>query len=676
MSQLDKNPEPKPAPANSAPAPEKVARSPGLGDANLPLLTHIRRDPEIEANARPIDIRLYKRIFGYTKPYPRFLKFLLLLVVLRAIQLPLLEWVCAKVINGPIGQGTVPQLMLAVGGYLALALFTNFCFFHRIHFGLLLGEGIVHDLRGDIFERLQTLTMAFFHQTKLGRIISRITSDAEAVRAGIQDAVFVTIVATGQILVAMIIMGLTDRALWLVVLATAPFYYLTYNYFRSRLIRAYRINQESYSRLTTTLAESVTGIRVTQGYVRQDLNARLWGTLVVDHAHYNMNTVKASAMFGPFIEMLNACLVAAIFIIGGYRILSGAGVAHSVLPAQVMAQTTNPTMASTTLPATRAPATASAREPQSQETRAGVENLLVFYFIIANVLGPIATLGQMYTVAVSSMAGAERVFHLLDRPPDFADEPDSVEVPNLTGRVEFKNLSFAYLPGKTVLNDINFAVAPGQTIALVGHTGSGKSSIINLIAKFYLPTTGELLIDGVNIRQIKADSLHSQMGIVLQSNFLFTGSVADNIRLGKTDATEEDVRRAIQQLDCGEVFDRMSDGIHTHVGENGSGLSLGERQLVCFARAMLADPRIIILDEATSSVDTLTEVRLQNALARLLKGRTSFVVAHRLSTIRHADMVLVLDHGRIVERGSHDLLLAEGGTYAELYLQFIQAGKA
>ncbi|MEI8196228.1 MAG: ABC transporter ATP-binding protein [Phycisphaerae bacterium] len=647
----------------------------GSGKTGVAMLTHLRRDAEIEADARPLDLRLYKRIFGYTRPYPRYLKILLVLVVCRALQLPLLELVFAKVINGPISHGGLSQLLLAVAGYLALAAFTNYVFYHRIHFALLLGEGVVHDLRGDIFERLQNFTMSFFHKMKLGRIISRITSDAEIVRQGIQDSVFITIVAAGQIVVALIIMAFYDRALWAVVLATTPFYYLTYQYFRSRLIRAWRANQESYSRLTATLAESVSGIRVTQGYVRQDLNAQLWNGLVVDHARYNMGSIKANGMFVPVIELLNACLVAALFLIGGYRILAGAGVAERPLPPR-LAETQTAATTATTVPAaptTTAPAMQSASHQANQTS---VENLVLFYFIISNVLGPIGALGQMYTIAVSSMAGAERVFHLLDRQPDFVDDPTAVDLPRIAGRVEFRNLNFAYEPGKPVLHDISFQVEPGQTIALVGHTGSGKSSIINLISKFYLPTSGELLLDGVEIHQIKADSLHQQMGIVLQSNFLFTGSVADNIRLGKPGATEEDVKAAIIALDCLDIFEQMAHGIHTQVGERGAGLSLGERQLVCFARAMLADPRIILLDEATSSVDTLTEARLQKALLTLLKGRTSFVVAHRLSTIRHADVVLVLDHGRIVERGSHDLLLAEGGVYAELYLQFIQAGKA
>ncbi|MGH8021395.1 MAG: ABC transporter ATP-binding protein, partial [Opitutaceae bacterium] len=246
----------------------------------------------------------------------------------------------------------------------------------------------------------------------------------------------------------------------------------------------------------------------------------------------------------------------------------------------------------------------------------------------------------------------------------------------LPATVEFRNVTFAYEAGRPVLHEVSFTAAPGQTIALVGHTGSGKSSIINLVSKFYLPTAGEVLIDGREIRSLTGRSLHRQMGIVLQQNFLFSGTILENIRLGRPGATDEEVLEAVRSLDCLDIIAELPQGLSTVVGEHGAGISLGQRQLVCFARAMLADPRILILDEATSSIDTLTEARLQLALGRLLQRRTAFVVAHRLSTIRNADLVLVLDHGRIVERGTHDALVAAGGIYAGLYKQFTEATSA
>ena len=296
---------------------------------------------------------------------------------------------------------------------------------------------------------------------------------------------------------------------------------------------------------------------------------------------------------------------------------------------------------------------------------------LIQFFFLANIFfSPIQILGNQYNQALTAMAGAERVFGLLDTPPAWTDAPDATPIEQITGRVEFDAVTFGYDPDRPVLHDISFVAEPGQTVALVGHTGSGKTSIINLVSKFYLPQQGEIRIDGHPLSRITTDSLHDRLGIVLQHNFLFTGSVLDNIRYGNPRLSEDEVRNVLARLDCLDLIAALPQGLHTEVGEKGSGLSLGQKQLVCFARALAADPAILILDEATSAVDTLTEQRLQAALETLLAGRTSFVVAHRLSTIEKADLVLVLDQGHIIERGNHAELLTQNGTYAHLVEQF------
>ncbi len=594
-------------------------------------LTQIAPRDEDHEDSRPLDFRLIARLMGFMRPYARQRNWLFVCVVLRAVQLPALTWVLAAVINGPIQRGDVAGVAWGAALFAGLALFTQITMHFRQRYALELGEAVVFDLRNAIFAHLQRMPMSYFHKTKVGRIISRMISDIEDVRVGVQEVLFVSLVAFGQMFVAAACMVWFDAGLFLLVLGLAPVLWGINRYFHRKLSVVLRQMRESFSRVTATLAESVIGIRVTQGFVRQEENARLFSDLVTDHSKFNTTVQHTHGLFLPLVELNNQVFIALLLLVGGWRVL----------------------------------------QPDATTTLGE----LVGFFFMANVFfSPLTILGNQYNQSMTAMAGAERLFALLDRQPDWADAPDAEAIMQLEGRVEFDQVTFGYDTTRPVLHDICFVAKPGQTIALVGHTGSGKTSIINLLAKFYLPDSGRILIDGRDLLRLQTESLHRHFGLVLQQNFLFMGTVAENMRFAKPEATDDELREVCRRLDCLDLIESLPQGFDTEVGERGGQLSLGQRQMVCFARALLADPKLLILDEATSSIDPATEQRLQRALAVLLAGRTSFVVAHRLSTIRHADVVLVLDHGHIVERGTHDELVAAAGVYAELHERFARAG--
>jgi ABC-type multidrug transport system fused ATPase/permease subunit len=590
---------------------------------------------EREADRAPLQLALIRRIFRYTTPYAAKRNWLFLLTFVRGLQLPALAWLIGRTITGPITGKDLQGIYWYAAAYFLLALVTVLTFHFRQRFALELGEAVVHDMRSDLFGKLMTMPMSFFNRTKFGRIISRLTSDIDSVRAGVQDVVFVLVVQCLQMAGSAALMAWYNWKLFSLMLLLAPIIWVVNQKYRREMSRRLRMVQQSWSRVASTLAESVSGIRVTQAFVRQEINAGFFRKLINVHGENNVGVAQASAVFVPLLQLKSQLFLGAMALLSAYGALSWHGWLHME-----------------------------------------VGDLVMFFFLANLFFDPVQVIGNQLNQALMAMAGAERLYRMLDQPPEWQDAADAKPLPAIAGRVEFRSVCFEYQPGRPVLMDISFMAEPGQTVALVGHTGSGKTTLVALLQKFYLPTKGCVLVDGVDLSTATSDSLRSQMGSVQQNNFLFSGTVLDNIRFAKPGATEAEVRATLVALDCADLLDALPQGLHSQVAERGAALSLGQRQLVCFARAMLADPRIVVLDEATSAIDTVTEARLQRALEILLRGRTAFVVAHRLSTIRRANLVLVMDQGQIVERGTHESLLRQNGVYARLHREFVSARPA
>jgi ATP-binding cassette subfamily B protein len=598
-------------------------------------ITYYNPNEEREADRAPLQGKLVRRIFRYTKPYAARRNWLFILTFTRGVQLPFLAYLIAATIKGPIANGNLNEIYWYAAGYFALALAMVLTLHFRQRLALELGEAVVHDMRSELFRKLMTMPMSFFNQTKFGRIISRMTSDIDSVRAGVQDVVFVLVVQGLQMIVSAALMAWYDWKLFSLMVMLAPIIWVVNENYRHEMSRRLRKVQESWSRVASTLAESVSGIRVTQAFVRHEVNAGFFRKLIDVHGENNVGVAQASAVFVPLLQLKSQLFLGAMSLLCAFGVLKWHGWLHME-----------------------------------------VGDLVMFFFLANLFFDPVQTIGNQLNQAFMAMAGAERLFRMLDQEPEWMDASDAKPAPAIKGRVEFQKVCFEYRPGRPVLKDISFMAEPGQTVALVGHTGSGKTTLVGLLQKFYLPASGHVLVDGLDLNTITSDSLRAQMGSVQQNNFLFTGNVLDNIRFARPAATEADVRATLEALDCLDLLQALPQQLQTPVTERGTSLSFGQRQLVCFARAMLANPRIVVLDEATSAIDTMTEARLQRALENLLRGRTAFIVAHRLSTIRKANLVLVMDQGRIAERGTHESLLRENGIYARLHREFVsEAGK-
>jgi ABC-type multidrug transport system fused ATPase/permease subunit len=493
------------------------------------------------------------------------------------------------------------------------------------------GERVILDLRRNLFAHIQKLSLDFFSRQKTGWIVSRLTNDIDALDELVTDGV-TTLITNGLTLVgAAIFLFVLDWRLALATLAILPPLLAATLVYRTRSARSYAVVRNRIGDVNAHLQESISGMRVLQAFRRESLD---YGQLVAVNAAYrnvNMETVWQSGLYFPFVEFLSAVGTLVVLWYGGSL------VTHKTLLIGV---------------------------------------LVAYIGYLGSFFDPIQQLSQLYNTFQASMAAVRKIFTVLDTEPDLVDAPDARPLPDVRGELRFAHVHFGYGEGPEVLHDVDFDVEAGRTIALVGTTGAGKSTIIKLLARFYDPRGGSVEIDGNDLREVTTKSLREQLAVVPQEAFLFSGSVLDNIRFPRPQATLDEVRRVARIVGVHDFVESLPDGYDTDVQEGGSGLSTGQRQLISFARALLADPRVLILDEATSSVDAESERRIERAMSALLSGRTSVIVAHRLSTVRYADEILVVEEGRIAERGTHAELMAAAGRYAGLYSEWEETGRA
>jgi ABC-type multidrug transport system fused ATPase/permease subunit len=498
------------------------------------------------------------------------------------------------------------------------------------------GQRALADLRLQIFRHLQEMPVGFYERRPAGVLISRMTNDVEALDSLVTDTVVTLFQASLTLVGSIVILLVLDVQLALITFLIFPVMAAGSLAFRIASADAYRRTRETIGAITAYLQETLSGIRVVRAFHQEPRHRARFAELNDINRQANLVTVNLNAAYFPGVEFLSSVATFALLIVGGAQVIAG-------------------------------------------DVQVGV--LVGFIAALNGFFDPIGQLSQVYTTYQSGMAALDKIFELLDEQPELRDAPDAIDLPRIRGEIRFEDVSFRYGGGdgeapKYALADVTMTVPPGQTVALVGATGAGKSTFAKLVARFYDPTDGRVLVDGHDLRTVRAESLRSQMGIVPQEAFLFSGTVGDNIAFGRPDASVADIEAAARTVGASDFIGALPNGLDTEVGERGVQLSAGQRQLVAFARALIADPRILVLDEATSNVDLHTEGRIEAGLRRLLAGRTAIVIAHRLSTIRQAGRIVVLDQGRIVEQGTHDDLLAAGGPYERLYRDWAEQAAA
>jgi ATP-binding cassette subfamily B protein len=572
-----------------------------------------------------------RHLISLLRPYRGrvLLMFVSLVIATAAALAP--PYLAGRAIDEGIKQQDTSALTVIVIAFVAAAVLNWVATYLQTYLINWVGQRALQDLRVEVFEHLQRLSIGFYSRNRAGVLISRLTNDVQALDQLVTEGISTLFSATLTLVGTAVILVVLDPSLALITFLTFPVLLVASVAFRLASAGAYRLTRERIAQVTAYLQETLSGVRVVRAFGQEPRHRRRFAVLNDEHREANMKTVYLNAAYFPAVELLSAVATAAILLYGGKEVVDGA-------------------------------------------VTIGV--LATFVFYLQSFFDPIQSLSQLYTTYQAGMAALDKIFELLDEEPDVADKPDAVELPRVRGEIRFDHVTFSYGGDALALDKVSLDVPPGQTLALVGATGAGKSTLAKLVARFYDPDDGRVLIDGYDLRDVTERSLRSQLGIVPQESFLFSGTIRDNIAFGRAGATDEDVTAAAQAVGAHDFIERLAEGYDTEVGERGGHLSAGQRQLVAFARAAAADPRILILDEATSNVDVRTEAQIERGLRRLLAGRTAIVIAHRLSTIRNAGRIVVLDHGGIAEQGTHDELLEAGGAYARLYRDWAEQSAA
>jgi ATP-binding cassette, subfamily B, multidrug efflux pump len=562
------------------------------------------------------------RLIRYLKPYKIYIIGALFFILLSAISQAAGPYLIGLTVDGFIQQGDASGLARTMVILIIVYFIGMLAMRYQILLISLAGQHVLADLRTSIIERIHSLSLKHLEGKESGDLMSRLVNDIEAINSFFGQSLSQSLGSLFALIGIVIAMFLLNWQLAIAALLVVPLMILTTGQFSRMARQAFRKTRTTIGDVSADIQADLSSVKIAQAYNRGDLNMQRFSSRNAANRDANVNANAVTSAFAPAMDVLSTIDTAIIAGYGGFLAIQGV-----ITPGVVVA----------------------------------------FLQYVQNFFRPIQTVSQTWTMAQSAFAAAERIFEIIDIQPDIIDMPESVFLGSLAGGVEFKDVSFGYQPNKLVLKNISFSIEAGTTVAIVGPTGAGKSTLVSLILRLYDVTAGQILIDGYDIRSLSQKSYRSQMGLVSQDPFLFSGTVMENIRYGSLDASDEEVISAAEVANAHDFIIKLPQGYDTQVGERGSLLSQGQKQLISIARAILASPRILILDEATASVDTRTEALIQRALENLLEGRTSFVIAHRLSTIRNADLVLVLDQGKIVEQGVHDGLINRNGVYAELY---------